>query len=157
MKRDKRIRILNIIINFIITMCVLIFVGLIIGFAGLENKFVPKGLFNIGIDLIFATCFFRAILTLKKILKSINNKDPFSQANIRNFQIIGYCFMAIALIDGILSYPKENTSGIEIFATSYGSLKPLFILYLILGIISFVLGDVFILALEIKDENDLTV
>lgn len=158
MKRDKRVRILNIIINLIIGMSLLVFLGLIVGLTVMaKSEAGLKDLFNIIIGLVYVSSFFIAVITLKKILKSIKNKNPFNIDNINHFQTIGYCFIAIALLDGILSYPKANTSGIEIFATSYGSIKPIFLLYLILGIMCFVLGDVFRMALEIKDENDLTV
>ncbi len=42
-------------------------------------------------------------------------------------------------------------------ATSYGSLKPTFFIYMLLGALSFILGDIFRMGKEIKDENDLTI
>lgn len=101
--------------------------------------------------------YFITILTLKKIVESVKAKDPFVSDNVTYFRRIGIYILVIGIVEAIINYPIPNNSGIEILATSNGSIKPIFFLYLVLSIMSFVLGDVFRMAMEIKDENDLTV
>lgn len=109
------------------------------------------------IKLILVIGYIIIILTLKKILKSIRNRDPFNTNNVTYFKKIGYYVLVTGIIYGIMSYPLTNNSGLYIMKTSYGSLKPTFFLHLILSLLSFVISDTFKMAMEIKNENDLTV
>lgn len=109
------------------------------------------------IGVVFAVGYIMIILTLKKILKSIRNKDPFNLNNIVYFKRIGYYILAVGIIYGVMSYPMVSNSYFHIMATSYASLKPTFFLHIILSFLSFIISDVFKMAVEIKDENDLTV
>ena len=157
MKRDGRISALNLILNLIIGLSGLICIAAIIQLPSLAKENGLNIMAQLILGLSFISCFFLATLALKKILKSIRNNDPFNLDNVNHFKTIGYCFMTIALIYTIISYPLPNSSGLDILATSYGSIKPTSFLYLILSIMSFILGDVFRMAREIKEENDLTV
>lgn len=97
------------------------------------------------------------IVSLKKILFSIEQKNPFLSESVHLFKRIGYIILMVGLSDAVANYPTPNNSGIYFLKTAYGSLKPIFFLYLVLSILAFILGDVFRMAMEIKDENDLTI
>lgn len=90
-------------------------------------------------------------------MDSILQKNPFTLNNVISFKKIGYYILAIGLIDAIINYPKPNLTGFELLANSHGSLKPIFFLYVILSFLAFILADVFKMAIEIKEENDLTI
>ena len=97
------------------------------------------------------------IMNLMKILSSFSSKDPFINNNIRSFRIIGYSILIMGIGDAIIRYPLPNNTGVEIMATSHGSLKPIFLLYVTLSILALILADVFKMAVEIKEDNDLTI
>ena len=97
------------------------------------------------------------IQLLKKILNTISNGDPFLNDNVIHFKKIGYLVFLIGFIDAIRKYPIPNNTGIEFLSTPYGSLKPGFFLYLVLSCLAFILADVFRMAIEIKNDNNLTI
>ena len=121
------------------------------------NAEIRNNILKLIVGLIILASYFMIIFTLRKIIKSIRAKDPFNPINILYFKRIGRYILMVGVIEAILRYPTPNTTGLDILATSYGSLKPISFLYLVLSILSYVLSDVFGMAMEIKDENDLTV
>lgn len=156
MKFEKRVKLLNGFLNVIVTTIVILLSFYFYGLFAEEFK-VNNILLNIIFNLIFLGGHIMMILSLKKILKSIRNKDPFSSDNILHFRKIGYYILIVGTVYAIATYSDANYSGLTIIGTSYGSIKPISILYLILSILSFILSDVFRIAMEIKDENDLTI
>ncbi|MBW4827409.1 MAG: DUF2975 domain-containing protein [Clostridiaceae bacterium] len=157
MKNDNRLSFLKGILNLILLGTILSFVG-IISYALVEgNGRKIDTILRIVMGLIFSGGYFVIVFTLKKILESIRKKDPFNRDNTVYFKRIGYYIFIVGVMDAIMNYPNPNHSGLQIISTSYGSLKPIFFLYLVLSILSFILSDVFRMAMEIKDENDLTV
>ena len=121
------------------------------------NAEIRNNILKLIVGLIILASYFMIIFTLRKIIKSIRAKDPFNPINILYFKRIGRYILMVGVIEAILRYPTPNTTGLDILATSYGSLKPIFFLYLVLSILSYILSDVFGMAMKIKDENDLTV
>ena len=121
------------------------------------NAEIRNNILKLIVGLIILASYFMIIFTLRKIIKSIRAKDPFNPINILYFKRIGRYILMVGVIEAILRYPTPNTTGLDILATSYGSLKPISFLYLVLSILSYVLSDVFGMAMKIKDENDLTV
>lgn len=154
MKYPKRLSFLNGFLNVVRVIIVLLLIGFSISFINIENKVdeIPS---MIAI-LILIIGYFMIVSKLKKILLSIREKDPFKESNITNFKSIGYYILAIGFVEAVINYPRPSY-GIEIIATSNGSIKPVFLLHLVLSMLSFILSDVFRMAMEIKDENDLTV
>ena len=122
---------------------------------------MDKGIKDIIMYLILQAMFMGGylitIINLKKIFDSLLKNNPFNLNNIIYFKKIGYSIFLIGIIDAILNYPKPNHSYLHIMLTPYGSLKPTFFLYLVLSCLAFILGDVFRMAMEIQDENDLTI
>lgn len=98
--------------------------------------------------------YFLIIYDLRKIVYSAD-LTPFCAENIRRFKRIGYYMFFMAVLDGIINFKMK--SNFELFATQYGSLKGSFLMYVILACIALVLAEIFEKAVEIKDENDLTI
>lgn len=148
MKYENRLSYLNALLNIILLALVLPFIAII---------FIPfiKGI-NMK-EMAFLGGYIMIIFTLKKILKSIRERDPFNPNNIVHFKRIGYYILFVGIIYAIISYPIPNYSNFEIMASSYGSIKPTVFLYIALSLFSFIMSDVFRIVMEIKDENDLTV
>lgn len=154
MKYPKRLSFLNGFLNVVMVFMII----LLFTFSGLfyiiKDKTINDIISLVGMVLLFSG-FFVITIYLKGIIKSIRQKDPFNLNNVRYFKNIGYIIFAIGIIEAVGNYP--NSTGIAIIGTSNGSIKPIFFLYLVLSILSFILSDVFRMAMEIKDENDLTV
>ncbi|NBI07271.1 DUF2975 domain-containing protein [Senegalia massiliensis] len=157
MKNKKRIRFLNGFLNIILVFTTLLFIILIFSAFKTADRNIINIILEIILGLIFFGSYFMITFTLKKILKLIRDKNPFNINNITYFKRIGYYIFIVGVTDAIINYPKPTNLGFEIMSTQYGSLKPIFFLYLVLSILSLILSDVFRMAMEIKQENDLTV
>ncbi len=154
MKYSKRLNFLNGFLNVVAVIMTIMFFMLGGSFFITENKTL-NDIITIIAFVVLMSSYFTIIIYLKSILGSIKRKDPFNLNNITYFKNIGYIIFIVGIIDAIANYPK--LSGIAILGSSNGSIKPVTFLYLVLSILCFVLSDVFRMAMEIKDENDLTV
>ncbi|CAK7052278.1 hypothetical protein CIW83_18665 [Tissierella sp. P1] len=158
MKHTKRVNflkgLLNIIGGFILLFLMLSILNCIVFF---HDKGAKNTILSIIFSLIFFGGYFMTIFTLRKILNSILEKNPFIPENIICLRKIGYYILSIGLIDAIVNYPKLNNIGFNILLTSHGSLKPIIFLYISLSLLAFILADVFKMAIDIKEENDLTI
>lgn len=128
---------------------------MLVGFV-LDVLFVEKYKFtiNIGFSFIVYLIYFLIIYNLHYIVYS-TNLTPFCFDNVRRFKTIGYGMFMIAIFDAITNFKRKG--GLEIFASNYGSLKGIFFMYIVLACMAFVLAEIFEKAVEIKEENDLTV
>lgn len=157
MKYEKRIKYLNVFLNISLGVIMLLFFTAVINPFGKSNRNLMNTVLTFIVAVIFFGGYFMVIFNLKKILSSIIQKNPFNFNNILYFKRIGYYILAVGVIDAVINYTKTGDSGFVLIGTSNGALKPIFFLYLVLSILSFILADVFRMAKEIKDENDLTV
>ncbi|WP_350342674.1 DUF2975 domain-containing protein [Proteinivorax tanatarense] len=134
---------------------------------------VGFGLFTLGVSIsiknIVGVSFFvivhaiilKIIWELRKIIKSVLEKEPFVKENISGFNLIGILatFMAFLtllrdVINIFIDYPKVNI--IAYLGEGYQSRMGIF-MFLILGCMAFVLSEIFSVAKTIKEENELTV
>lgn len=158
MKYKKRVKFLKGLLNIIGSfMLFLIILSLSFSIMNMENKGIKNTVLSIIFSLIFFGGYTMIIINFRKILDSILQNEPFNLDNIIYFKKIGYYILAVGIVDAIVNYPKSNNTGFDIISTSTGSLKPSFFLYIVLSILAFILSDVFKMAMEIKDENDLTI
>lgn len=109
---------------------------------------------NSCIWFILCLTYFLIIYNLRKIVYSTSS-TPFCSDNVKRFKRIGYYMFFVAVFDGIINFKRE--SNFILIGTQHGSLKGSFLMYLILACIAFVLSEIFEKAVEIKNENDLTV
>lgn len=99
--------------------------------------------------------YFFIVFILRKIVKTVQSKNCFIKENITRFNNIGFILLTLSFIDVFL---KRNVqSNLEILAGSWGSLKASFFIYLIMGLLTFVLSSIFKEAIKIKTENELTI
>lgn len=150
----------NFSLNFIkILLVLIVFVcGIMLFHFVLMVLFAPKELFH-NISSILASLLIIAVYlviawNLLKIVYSIKS-NPFTLKNVKSFKIIGYFMIFLSIIDGIVNLKKP--SNFIIMGTENISIKPSCILYLVLGLMALVLAEIFKKAVQIKDENDLTI
>ncbi|ACA54690.1 membrane protein [Clostridium botulinum A2B7 92] len=120
--------------------------------------FAPEELYgntsDILVSLIIILIYLIIAWNLLKIVYSIYS-NPFTSKNIKSFKIIGYLMILLSIIDGIVNFKKK--SNLEIIALGHGCLQGSCIFYLILGLLALVLAEIFKKAVQIKNENDLTI
>lgn len=155
MKYKDKLTYLNALLNILLVALILPFIAMFF-LPFMEDMNINLYL-QFFIGLIFAGSYILIIFTLKKVLGLIRNRDPFNPKNIVYLKRIGYYILIVGIMYGIISYPMINNSNFDILATSYGSLKPTFFLHILLSLLSFIFSDIFKMAMEIKNENDLTV
>ncbi len=114
------------------------------------DMFTIKGCISFLVYLIYILITYN----LRQILYS-TNLTPFCIDNVKRFKTIGCYMFCIAIFDAMANF--KRASGLEIFATKYGSLKGSFFMYIVLACMALVLAEIFKKAVEIKVENDFTV
>ncbi|WP_353893998.1 DUF2975 domain-containing protein [Proteinivorax hydrogeniformans] len=102
------------------------------------------------------------IWELRKIIKTVLEKEPFTQSNIRGFNLIGLLTLTMAVLTFfrdvfyvIEGYP--DLSILQYFGSDGFQTRMGFFMFLIFGCLAFVLSEIFRVAKKIKEENDLTV
>ncbi|WP_291578954.1 DUF2975 domain-containing protein [Clostridium sp. UBA6640] len=94
---------------------------------------------------------------LRLVVKNIRNGDCFNIENSDYFRHIGLLSLISSIIYAIITYPIPYGFGFQFLSTKYGSLKPTFFAFLIFGLLSYVLSEIFKIAFLTKEENDLTI
>ncbi|TCK92792.1 DUF2975 family protein [Natranaerovirga hydrolytica] len=114
-----------------------------------------------GIINICANFFILYTITeLRKILKRVLDKKPFVRSNVTSFKRIGFSSFGIAaliLIRLIIDIKGSDPFDMFFLNASAMNYKGGFLMFLIFGCLALVLSEIFRLAVEIKEENDLTV
>lgn len=106
--------------------------------------------------LTFAFFMLSIIMNLRRIILSVLNKNPFIDQNVVRFRRIGYNTLILAIAGAIMN--GQNDTGTKIIHIKpIFSLNPELLLTIIFGVLALVLAEVFRMALEIKNENDLTI
>ncbi|NFV13042.1 DUF2975 domain-containing protein [Clostridium sporogenes] len=153
MKQNFSIKFIKLLLILTIFFCVVM-----LFYYSTAGLFASDELYGNIIDILIAIIILAIYLIISwNLLKIIYSLDstPFTLKNVKSFKIIGYLMILLSIIDGIVNFKKK--SNLQIMSIGYGSLKGSCIFYLILGLLSLVLAEVFKKAIEIKDENDLTI
>ncbi|AQS11442.1 hypothetical protein CLOBY_35980 [Clostridium saccharobutylicum] len=148
MKNHLTINISKVILNLMSV--VLSFFSVCSLFDILSGKFTQ----NILSTFIICLIYLLIILDLRKIIYS-TNLTPFCSSNVKRFKNIGYKIFLMAIIDGVTNLHVK--SYFTFLGSENASLKASFFMYLLLACVAFVLAEIFEKAVEIKNENDLTV
>jgi hypothetical protein len=115
-------------------------------------------LFHIIFEITFIA-FLLIVYELRKIFKSLTIKEPFITENVRRFRIIGVSIIFIGIFDFIYNINKYGINGFYILhmdAQGFSSRCGVLI-YVFLGIMALVLAEIFKSAIEMKEENNLTI
>ena len=95
------------------------------------------------------------LYSLKKIILTIEDKKPFDYKNVKRFNNIAKSIFLFGLIESISKLSLSK--GFLLIGMPNFNIHADILIYIILGCLALVLGEVFKLAIEIKDENDLTI
>lgn len=107
--------------------------------------------------IIYFGMYFLIIRQLILIIRS-SEESPFINENVKRFKLMGICMLINSILECIMGYGAgRHSSMIEIMATSNGALTPMMLVGIIASIMCFVMAGVFKKAIQIKDENDLTI
>lgn len=108
--------------------------------------------------LVSAIAFFYAILLIRRTLEFFRKRDIFNLQVIANFNKIGWCIVASALVTGIpmliynmIMRPKTG------FEISAGLGMDSFMMSISLGLLFMVIAEAFKVARQLKEENELVI
>lgn len=105
--------------------------------------------------LILGGAILYILYSLKEIILTIEDKKPFDYKNVKRFNHIAKSIFLFGLIQSINKLPSQK--GFLLIGMPNFNIHADILIYIILGCLALVLGEVFKLAIEIKDENDLTI
>lgn len=101
--------------------------------------------------------FVYAIFMLRKIIQFFLRNEIFTNSVVGMFKVIGKCIIASALLTSVPMFfynmVHRNNVGIEFGGGGFDSL----LLSVSLGLLFIVIGEIFKKAMELKEENELTV
>ncbi|WP_052356481.1 DUF2975 domain-containing protein [[Clostridium] dakarense] len=107
--------------------------------------------------IVYFGMYFITIRQLILLIRS-SEESPFIIENVKRFKLMGICMLINSILECIMGYRIGRESGmIEIMATPSGALTPMMLVCIISSLMCFVMADVFKRAIQIKDENDLTI
>lgn len=159
MIESNKLNIFRVIIFIIfIFLCIMSCGGVVYTFESLFNLGgnsdinIYNMLYGNTICILFSVTLYK----VHSVIKSLKS-NPFTEKNIKSFKIIYRCMMLITILDGVFTYNTPKDSGLIILGTDSASLDPSCILFFILAVVALTLSYIFEKAVEMKNENDLTV
>jgi len=146
------------------TVNIIWYVGLILIIPNVVMLLSPSssGIKQLSVTILYEIAFI-AFLTiiyqLRKILKSLTLKEPFTRENVKSFRIIGISIIFIGLFDLIYNTSKYGINGFYILHLDEQGISSRcgVLIFIFLGILALILGEIFKSAIEIKEENNLTI
>jgi len=106
--------------------------------------------------MIGTVLFVKAIQFLRRNVRSFVKREIFTDEVIRNFNLVGICLLVSTLVIGVPSFVYrmiyQSKVGLELEVGSFDS----GILSIALALFFMVLSEVFKIAKNLKEENDLT-
>lgn len=121
-----------------------------------------SGIKQLSITILYEIAFIAflvIIYQLRKVFKSLTLKEPFTRENVKSFRIIGISIIFIGLFDLIYNTSKYGINGFYILHLDEQGISSRcgVLIFLFLGIMALVLGEIFKSAIQIKEENNLTI
>ncbi|SDY07960.1 Protein of unknown function [Evansella caseinilytica] len=105
---------------------------------------------NIIFTLALVSFLLVILVNLQKVIRTIENNNSFNVKNIVHFKRISYSAFGIGILDLIVKYPGHD-GNFDLLATSYGSVKPSVFVYLLFGLFTLILTEIFKQAIENKN------
>lgn len=107
-------------------------------------------------NMLYFIGYLVVIIMLIQIINSTDN-SPFIYKNVKRFRVMGVFLTINVVYECIRGYAGNKFSGIQILSNGRGALSPLMMVGLISALMCFVMAEVFKKAVEIKNDNDLTI
>ena len=162
MDKHTSSKILNniILIGILLTLALLLFIplGITATFKsglGVVGSNIPT-VISIGI-YICAIPYVIALFSLKKLCNLIEKKEPFSWNIPKHLKTISICAFSEILIFNLVQIALYYFFDIYLYALTIIPIIVVSFVSLAIGFLSMVLGQLFTMAIEIKDENDKTI
>jgi len=111
------------------------------------------------ISLLICIMGIMMIIKFIKLINTINKSVIFDQKNINRLRFIGAGFIIFFIVNGIMEYIYvqllRDTFDFEYYKISGSSI--IHTLSLVIGLISFLIAEVFAIGLRLKEEQELTI
>jgi lysylphosphatidylglycerol synthetase-like protein (DUF2156 family) len=150
---------LKIILNVLWYM---LFIGFGLVFISVFSTYDKYGMANFAWNLAFLAAYglvLIIIFDLRKIMQTLILKKPFVDENVKRFRLIGYSVFIIGafnFIYDIIKYKSQSFYLLHVEESGISSRVGILI-YIILGCFSLILAEIFKMAKNIEEENNLTI
>lgn len=129
----------------------------IMGISILFKDFHISNVINLFTTTIYALNYFLVIMYLISIIESTYD-TPFIISNVSKLKIMGYCLLINSIFECIIGYTSGSNNGfVQVIGSDNGAITPIMITLFITSLMCFVIAEVFDRAIEIKEDNDLTI
>lgn len=108
------------------------------------------------INILYLVGYLVIIVMLIQIINSTNG-SPFVINNVKRFRVMGVFLTINTIYECIKGYSANGNSMIIIIGTGNGAISPIMVIGVISALMCFVMAEVFKKAVEIKNDNDLTI
>lgn len=162
MEKNISSKILNniVLLGITLTICLLLFLPL--GFTaffksnfGIVGSNIPI-ILSVGV-YVCAIPYLVALISLKKLCSLIANKDPFSRQIPYHLKTISICAFSEILIFNVVQLFLCYFFNVYFYALNIIPAILVSFISLAIGFLSLVLGRLYTMAIEIKEENDKTI
>lgn len=116
----------------------------------------PMRVLNAVAQLVYLVNYLLVIKMLIGIIKS-TWETPFIVKNVKRFNVMAWCLTINVGFECVRGYGASKYASIQIFSNGKGALSPTMVIGIIAALMCFVMAEVFKKAVEIKNDNDLTV
>lgn len=117
--------------------------------------------FSMLMNVIFSIIYiFNYFMIVRKLLDILNSTEttPFIFDNVKRFKLMGYCLSINSIFECFMGYSgSQDVGNIQILATKNGAITPVMIICVISALMCFVIAEIFDKAIQIKEDNDLTI
>lgn len=127
-------------------------VGSLLGFSN-PSVFTLKSSIFVEINLII---YIFIVFQLRNIIERVVEEKPFVYENVMGFKKTGICILILGIVDLINGIINTDFKIVLVFHKN-GSIRPDILLYTIIAFICFVIAEIFQKAIQIKNDNDLTI
>lgn len=93
------------------------------------------------------------LFQLRKIVKSVLCKNPFTKENVKRFKNIGKGMIFISVFNLFFN----NHTGLRFVDLGFLTITPELLVFILLALVALILSEVFEEAIKIKNENDFTI
>lgn len=156
MGNKSYVRVTKIILNITLVIFFMVLIGGILSTLFNTEIVQNEKIVSVIVKLLSGYIIFSILILLRKIISSVSNKNPFCKENINRFKKIGYYIIAMGVLYGITDFFNgQNDSGL--ITTPYGSIGSEIFIFILLGCLALLLSEIFYEAMEIKNENDMTI
>ncbi|MEG2016950.1 MAG: DUF2975 domain-containing protein [Clostridium sp.] len=147
-----------IVLYFFLVSLALVTITIPIGtiYSLIKSTIKMTGVFYMLVQFVYYLNYLLVVKMLIGIIKS-TWETPFIIKNVKRFKVMACCLTVNVIFECIIGYGANKYSNIQLFSNGKGAISPMMAIGIIAALMCFVMAEVFKKAVEIKNDNDLTI